>query len=93
VQTANRDEAHFTEPNTLDVTRGTKGHLSFGHGVHQCLGQQLARIEMRIAFSRLIARFPDLELAVPADEVPLVTNQNFYGVAELPVTWSNRAEV
>jgi cytochrome P450 len=87
VQTANRDEAHFIDPETLDVTGDAKGHLSFGHGVHQCLGQQLARMEMRIAFSRLIARFPGLRLAVPAREVPLVTGQNFYGVAELPVTW------
>jgi cytochrome P450 len=87
VQTANRDEAHFIEPDKLDVTADAKGHLTFGHGVHQCLGQQLARIEMRIAFSRLIARFPDLRLAVPAAEVPMVTGQNFYGVAALPVTW------
>jgi cytochrome P450 len=88
VQTANRDEAHFIAPEKLDVTGDAKGHLSFGHGIHQCLGQQLARLEMRIAFSRLIARFPDLRLAVPVDEVPLVTGQNFYGVAALPVTWS-----
>lgn len=87
VQTANRDEEHFVDPDTLDVTGDARGHLTFGHGVHQCLGQQLARIEMRIAFARLIARFPDLRLAVPAAEVPLRTGQNFYGVAELPVTW------
>jgi cytochrome P450 len=87
VQTANRDEAHFIEPDKLDVTGDAKGHLTFGHGVHQCLGQQLARMEMRIAFAGLIERFPDLKLAVPAAEVPLVTGQNFYGVAELPVTW------
>ncbi|SDR89806.1 cytochrome P450 [Microlunatus soli] len=92
VQTANRDEAHFIDPDTLDVTRGAKGHLSFGHGVHQCLGQQLARIEMRIAFSRLIDRFPDLRLAVPADEVPMRTDQSFYGATELPVTWSDRGQ-
>jgi cytochrome P450 len=87
VQTANRDEAHFIDPHQLDVTGDAKGHLTFGHGVHQCLGQQLARLEMRIAFSRLIARFPGLRLAVPVEEVPLVTGQNFYGVAALPVTW------
>jgi cytochrome P450 len=87
VQTANRDEAHFIEPDRLDVTGDARGHLTFGHGVHQCLGQQLARMEMRIAFARLIARFPGLRLAVPAAEVPMVTGQSFYGVAELPVTW------
>lgn len=87
VQTANRDEAHFIEPDKLDVTGDAKGHLTFGHGVHQCLGQQLARMEMRIAFSGLIDRFPGLRLAVPVHEVPLVTGQSFYGVGELPVTW------
>ncbi|SDD55227.1 cytochrome P450 [Glycomyces harbinensis] len=87
VQTANRDEAHFIEPDRLDVTADAKGHLTFGHGVHQCLGQQLARMEMRIAFAGLIGRLPGLRLAVPAHEVPLVTGQSFYGVAELPVTW------
>jgi cytochrome P450 len=87
VQTANRDEAHFIEPDKLDVTGDAKGHLTFGHGIHQCLGQQLARLEMRIAFARLIARFPGLRLAVPVEEVPLRTDQNFYGVAALPVTW------
>ncbi len=87
VQTANRDEEHFADPDTFDVTNETRGHLTFGHGVHQCLGQQLARIEMRIAFERLIRRFPGLRLAVPASQVPLRTDQNFYGVTELPVTW------
>ncbi|WP_026928646.1 cytochrome P450 [Glycomyces tenuis] len=87
VQTANRDEEHFIDPDTLDVTKDAKGHLTFGHGVHQCLGQQLARVEMRTAFAKLIERFPGLRLAVPAREVPMVTDQNFYGVAELPVTW------
>ena len=87
VQTANRDEEHFADPDTFDVTNETRGHLTFGHGVHQCLGQQLARIEMRIAFGRLITRFPGLRLAVPASQVPLRTDQNFYGVTELPVTW------
>ncbi|GAB3741571.1 cytochrome P450 [Microlunatus parietis] len=87
VQTANRDEAHFADPDRFDVTNQTRGHLTFGHGVHQCLGQQLARVELRIALGRLIERFPELRLAVPASQVPLRTDQNFYGAAELPVAW------
>ncbi|GAA1692251.1 cytochrome P450 [Glycomyces endophyticus] len=87
VQTANRDGAHFDEADVFDVAGDAKGHMTFGHGVHQCLGQQLARVEMRIAFERLIRRLPGLRLAVPAAQVPLRTDQNFYGVGELPVTW------
>jgi cytochrome P450 len=59
--------------------------------VHQCLGQQLARIEMRAGFGGLLRRFPDLRLAVAADEVKLRTDMNIYGVHELPVTWTETA--
>ncbi|AVL26376.1 putative cytochrome P450 [Nocardia brasiliensis NBRC 14402] len=85
---ANRDPLRFERPDDLDLHRTARGHLSFGHGVHQCLGQQLARIEMRAGFERLLRRFPTLELAVPADEVNLRTDMNIYGVHELPVTWT-----
>ncbi|WP_410664905.1 cytochrome P450 [Amycolatopsis sp. lyj-84] len=84
---ANHDPRRFTDPGTLDIHRNARGLLSFGHGVHQCLGQQLSRIEMRAGFEGLLRRFPDLELAVPADEVKLKTDMNIYGVHELPVTW------
>ncbi|MEU4313241.1 cytochrome P450 [Nocardia sp. NPDC024068] len=86
---ANRDPQRFDNPDALDVHRRARGHLSFGHGVHQCLGQQLARIEMRAGFAGLLRRFPTLALAVPADEVPLRTDMNIYGVHELPVTWTD----
>ncbi|MCZ1012393.1 cytochrome P450 [Streptomyces lydicus] len=88
---ANRDPRRFDHPDTLDIHRQARGHLSFGHGVHQCLGQQLARIEMRAGFEGLLRRFPTLELAIPADEVKLKTDMNIYGVHELPVTWSKTA--
>ncbi|AKJ15857.1 cytochrome P450 (plasmid) [Streptomyces incarnatus] len=88
---ANRDPRRFDHPDTLDVRRKARGHLSFGHGVHQCLGGQLARIEMRAGFAGLLRRFPTLELAIPADEVRLRTNMNIYGVHELPVTWTETA--
>jgi cytochrome P450 len=85
---ANRDPERFSDPDKFDITRSANGHLSFGHGVHQCLGQQLARIEMRIAYARLFEEFPDLRLAVPVEEVPLRTDMGIYGVHELPVEWS-----
>ncbi|MFD9817142.1 cytochrome P450 [Streptomyces sp. NPDC059080] len=88
---ANRDPRRFDDPDALDIRRNARGHLSFGHGVHQCLGQQLARIEMRAGFDGLLRRFPDLALAVPADEVRLRTDMNIYGVHALPVTWTETA--
>jgi cytochrome P450 len=84
---ANRDPDRFPEPSALDITRNTSGHMAFGHGVHQCLGQQLARIELRIGFSALLDRLPELALAVPPEEVPLKAGRGIYGVDALPVTW------
>ncbi|MEU7895163.1 cytochrome P450 [Nonomuraea sp. NPDC049152] len=87
VNAANRDPAKFPDPDVLDFRRSAAGHLAFGHGIHQCLGQQLARVEMRVAFPALLARFPSLRLAVPAEEVPLRDPIQIYGVRSLPVTW------
>ncbi|MFJ5990607.1 cytochrome P450 [Lentzea sp. NPDC092896] len=84
----NHDPERYENADTLDVHRSARGHLSFGHGVHQCLGQQLARIEMRAGFEGLLRRFPGLRLAVPAGEVKLRTDMNIYGVHALPVTWA-----
>ncbi|WP_245551150.1 cytochrome P450 [Nocardia paucivorans] len=87
IQAANRDPAKFDDPDTFDIDRNAVGHLGFGHGVHQCLGQQLARVEMRIALPALVQRFPTLRLAVPAGEIPLRHGLDIYGVHALPVTW------
>ncbi|MBB2912502.1 cytochrome P450 [Streptosporangium becharense] len=87
VPAANRDPARFTDPERLDVTRDATGHVTFGHGVHQCLGQQLARVEMRIALPMLFDRFPGLRLAVPAAEVPMRDTMSIYGVRALPISW------
>lgn len=89
---ANRDPRRFDNPDTLDVHRSARGLVSFGHGIHNCLGQQLARIELRAGFAGLLRRFPTLELAVPADEVPLRSDMNIYGVHELPVTWTESGQ-
>ncbi|KOU21292.1 cytochrome P450 [Streptomyces sp. WM6372] len=86
VEAANRDPLRFADPDTLDVRRKAAGQLGFGHGIHQCLGAQLARVEMRVALPALLARFPRLRLAVPAEDVPLRTGMNIYGVHRLPVT-------
>ncbi|MFB7368615.1 cytochrome P450 [Streptomyces sp. NPDC056222] len=86
--TANRDPERFADPHVLDLHRRDGAHLAFGHGIHLCLGQQLARIEMRVAFSALLDRFPPLRLAVPAEEVGLrPETADIYGVKSLPVTW------
>ncbi|WP_433441848.1 cytochrome P450 [Nonomuraea sp. CA-141351] len=84
---ANRDPSRFPDGDQLDVTRPAGGHLTFGHGIHQCLGQQLARAEMRIAYPALLRRFPGLRLAVTPEEVPMRSDMGIYGVHRLPVTW------
>jgi cytochrome P450 len=85
--TANRDPVRFASGDELDLGTDAHGHLAFGHGVHQCLGQQLARIEMRIAYPALLRRFPTLRLAVPPEEVPVRSDMSIYGVHRLPVEW------
>ena len=61
--------------------------MAFGFGVHQCIGQPLARSELRIALVEPARRFPDLRLALPDAEAPLRPNTVTLGLAELPVTW------
>lgn len=85
IQAANRDPERFPDPDRLDLGRNAVGHLTFGHGIHQCLGQQLARVEMRVAFPALFERFPTLCLAGEPALRP--DHQNIYGVRRLPVSW------
>ncbi|WP_031467043.1 cytochrome P450 [Sciscionella sediminilitoris] len=84
---ANRDSALTENPGELDVSRARTHHLAFGHGIHQCLGQQLARSEMTVGFRALLDRFATLRLAVAPEEVPLRSDMTIYGVHELPVAW------
>jgi cytochrome P450 len=84
---ANRDPSKFNDPEALDVTRSHSAHVAFGHGIHQCLGQQLSRIEMRIAFRGLFARLPGLRLDVEPSEVQMRHTSIVYGVQALPVSW------
>ncbi|MEU5214498.1 cytochrome P450 [Streptomyces sp. NPDC020742] len=84
---ANRDPRQFQDPDRFDIDRPSRRHLAFGFGIHQCLGQHLARASLRLGFQKLFDRFPDLRLAVPAEQVPLRETAMHYGVFELPVTW------
>lgn len=85
---ANRDPRRYGEDaDRLDITRRATGHLAFGHGAHRCLGSQLARLEMRIAYTRLFRRFPTLKLAVPPEEIPSRDDMIIHGVHRLPVSW------
>ncbi|ARZ67703.1 cytochrome P450 [Streptomyces albireticuli] len=83
----NRDAAAYERPEALDVHRSARHHVAFGYGVHQCLGQNLARAELEIALTTLVRRIPTLRLAVPAGEVPVKPGDTLQGLFELPVTW------
>ncbi|MFF4696595.1 cytochrome P450 [Streptomyces chattanoogensis] len=87
INTANRDEDVFPAGDTLDVGRDARRHVAFGYGVHQCLGQPLARLELEIAIETLLRRLPDLRLDVPFEEIPFRHDMGIYGVHALPVAW------
>lgn len=83
----NRDPRTVDAGDELDLSRRRVPHLAFGHGVHQCIGSQLARVEMQVGFERLFTRVPGLRLAVEAEQVPLRNEMLIFGVHALPVTW------
>jgi len=87
VAETNRDPGNWDKPAALDVARARNPHLAFGHGVHQCLGQQLARVEMTVGFTELLRRLPGLHLAAAPEDVSLRDDMFVYGVHALPVTW------
>ena len=82
----NRDPALFEDPHRFDPDRAPNRHLAFGYGAHRCIGQHLARLELRTALSRLAKRFPGLRLAVPVERIAL-RKAGFLGLEVLPVTW------
>ncbi|MCX4703546.1 cytochrome P450 [Streptomyces sp. NBC_01373] len=84
---ANRDPEAFADPDRLDITRDARRHVAFGFGVHQCLGQPLARMELQVVYSTLYRRIPTLRLAAEVDGLPFKHDGSVYGVYELPVTW------
>jgi cytochrome P450 len=87
VPAVNRDPSQYPHPEELAVDRPRGHHIAFGHGIHQCLGQQLARVEMTVGFTELLKRLPGLRLDVPADQVPTRDSMAIYGVHELKVSW------
>jgi cytochrome P450 len=88
IPAANRDPEKFSEPEELDLGRNASGHLAFGHGKHMCIGQHLARLELKVGLRRLLQRFPDLDLGVPVEEIRFVGGEHqLYGVEALPVVW------
>lgn len=87
VAPANWDTRQFPEPDRLDLGREDGAHVGFGYGRHQCVGQQLARMELQIVLPTLLRRVPTLRLAVPVDDLPFKHDALAYGLYELPVTW------
>jgi cytochrome P450 len=77
----------FENPDKLDFTRGARHHVAFGYGVHQCLGQNLARVELEIVFETLFRKAPNLRLAVPAEELPYKDDASIYGIYSVPVNF------
>ncbi|WNG93652.1 cytochrome P450 [Mycobacterium sp. ITM-2016-00318] len=87
VAAANRDPAHYPNPDQFDPTRKTFGHLTFGAGAHVCLGMPLARMETMVAINALLDRLPDLHLDPTAPE-PVINGVAFRSPAALPVEYT-----
>jgi cytochrome P450 len=83
----NRDDSAFPDPDVLDIHRKARHHVAFGYGVHQCLGQPLARMELQVVYSTLYKRIPTLRLAIPLEDVQFKHEMAVYGVHSLPVAW------
>ena len=82
---ANRDPKFGPALEDFDAFRSPTSHVAFGHGVHRCIGAELARMELRVAYPALVRRFPELRLAVPAHELTFRKVSVVYGVDSLPV--------
>jgi cytochrome P450 monooxygenase len=87
VASANHDDSAFGCPAHFDPGRSARHHVAFGYGVHQCLGQNLVRMEMEVAYSALFERIPTLELAQPAEDLPFKYDGVLFGLHSLPVRW------
>lgn len=89
IQSANRDPALRPDGDRLDIGRAAGAHLGFGHGPHQCVGQQLARLELTTVLATIALRIPSLRLAVPFEGIRFKVNTAVFGPVALPVTWDN----
>ena len=88
ISSADRDPAQFPDPDRLDLGRDTSGHVAFGHGIHYCLGAPLARMEAEVALGALLARFPEISLAVSPRELRWRPVSLMNGLESLPVRLS-----
>lgn len=82
---ANADPAHFEDPEKLDFRRDGVRHAGYGGGMHLCLGMHLARVETEVALERVLARWPGMSLAIPADEVRWLPRPGMRGPTALPL--------
>ena len=82
---ANHDPRAFENPEIFDIGRDPNHHFGFGHGLHFCLGAQLARMETRVALTHLFRRFPNLRLAVPHDQLQFDRLPGWHRYRALPV--------
>ena len=86
VSAANYDPEVFPKPESFDIRRDARDHVAFGFGVHQCLGQHLARLELQVVFAKLLQRFPTLRLEATAADLHYKDSM-IYGVERCPVSW------
>ena len=93
ISSADRDPAQFPDPDRLDLGRDTSGHVAFGHGVHYCLGAPLARMEAEVALGALLARFPEISLAVLPSELRWRPVSLMNGLESLPVRLASTANL
>lgn len=84
---ANRDPALGESVEKVEPHRPLPSHVAFGYGLHRCVGAELGRMELRIAYPALLRRFPNLRLAVPFEDLTFRELSIVYGVEKLPVAW------
>ncbi|HYH98398.1 cytochrome P450, partial [Hyalangium sp.] len=91
LNSGNRDELVFKNPDAFDIHRQTTQHVGFGHGLHKCIGADFARAELQVVFSTLFRRIPSLSLAAPIEELPFRHEMVLYGLKALPVSWAQES--
>ncbi len=88
---ANDDEARFPDPRKLDLDRANLGtHLTFGWGIHKCVGISLARMEIKLAAQEIIRRLDNIRLAVPVEELTYLPTLATHTLEKLPLTFARR---
>lgn len=83
----NRDETAFPSADTFDIHRSARHHVAFGYGPHQCLGQNLARMELEVTLGAVLRRIPTLRLATDVEALRVKQDATIFGLHELPVEW------